>query len=134
LVAFTGVHAMSGLRAKTDDLGNRQLAAAQLLGGMQSRAKHNVSVIAQHLYVHDGDLDAQDEILQEIEANWAKSKADGAKLDKLFSGTSAQDEYAAWADIRATMLKLQKQVLTESRAETVRNAEDRSGSRGDFEQ
>src|SRR3954453_21875048 len=77
IVAFTGLHAMSGLRAKTDDLAERHLVAAQLLGGMQTRAKDNVYLIAQHLYVHDGDLAAQDKIMTEIDANWAKSKVDG---------------------------------------------------------
>src|SRR4051794_36659854 len=133
IVAFTGVHAMSGLRAKTDELGNRHLAAAQLLGGMQTRAKANVSLIAQHLYVRDGDLAAQDKIFKKVEANWAKSKADGAKLDALFAGTSAAGAYANFVAARGDMLKLQKQVLSDSRAETVRNDEERTGSREAFE-
>src|SRR4051794_35919606 len=83
IVAFTGIQAMSGLREKTDDLGERQLAAAQLLGGMQARAKDNVGLISQHLYVSDGDLAKQDEIFKEIEENWAQSKTDGAKLEQL---------------------------------------------------
>ena len=133
IVAFTGVHAMSGLRAKTDELGERHLAAAQLLGGMQTRAKDNVSLIAQHLYVRDGDLAAQDGIFKDIEANWAKNAAAGAKLDKLFAGTSASDEYATFVTTRADMVKLQKQVLTDSRAETLRNDEERATSRDAFE-
>src|SRR4051812_28396410 len=78
IVAFTGMNALSGLREATDNLGERQLVAAQLLGGMQSRAKDNVGLISHHLYVSDGDLAAQDKIFKDIEANWAKSKADGA--------------------------------------------------------
>src|SRR5437868_4239334 len=77
IVAFTGTHAMSSLRTETDQLGERHLQAAQLLGGMQTRAKANVSLIAQHLYVRDGDAPAQRKIFTKIEANWAKSKADG---------------------------------------------------------
>jgi len=132
-VAFAGIHSMNGLRAKTDELGKRHLAAAQLLGGMQTRAKDNVGMIAQHLYVHDGDLTAQDDLFKQIEANWAKSKTAGAQLQKLYAGTEAADEYANWAELRAKMLALQKAALTQSRAETVANAEDRSKSRAIFE-
>jgi hypothetical protein len=36
---------------------------------MSTRAKDNVSLVAQHLYIRDGDLAAQDRIVSEIEAN-----------------------------------------------------------------
>jgi methyl-accepting chemotaxis protein len=134
IVAFSGLHAMSGLRQKSDDLAERHLKAAEVLGGMQTRAKDNVSLIAQHLYVRDGDLATQDEIMKEIEGNWAKSKADGATLEKLYAGTSAQQEYADFVTARADMLKAQKSALSASRRETVAGAEDRSGSRDLYEQ
>ncbi|MBE2315191.1 HAMP domain-containing protein [Solirubrobacter sp. CPCC 204708] len=133
IVAFTGMHALSGLREDTDNLGERQLVSAQLLGLMQERAKDNIALIGQHLYVDDGSLAKQDAHLKEIEGNWARSKADGARLDQLFKGTSAEQEFSAWADIRAKVLDIQKQTLEASRAETVRNAEDRSASRTLFE-
>jgi methyl-accepting chemotaxis protein len=133
IVAFAGMNALSGLREDTDKLAERQLVAAQLLGGMQERAKDNVALISQHLYVNDGDLARQDELLEEIESNWAKSKTDGAKLDRLFKATSAEEQYAGWVKLRADILEVQKQVLATSREETVRGAEDRSGSRDVFE-
>ena len=100
IVAFTGMHALSGLQDKTENLGKRQLVAAELLGGMQERAKDNVALIALHLYVNDGDLSQQDEQFAEIEENWAKSKADGAKLEQLFKGSTVEEKFAAWAAIR----------------------------------
>src|SRR4051794_38295500 len=133
VIAFTGLHAMSGLQTKADVIAERDLRAADLLGGMTTRAKDNVNLIAQHLYVHDGNLAAEDKILHDVEANWAKSKADGTELAKLYAGTSAESAYADFTAKRATMLELQKATLTQSRAETVRNADDRSGSRGTFE-
>ena len=129
----TGIHALSGLQDKTENLGKRQLVAAELLGGMQERAKDNVALIALHLYVNDGDLSQQDEQFAEIEENWAKSKADGAKLEQLFKGSTIDREFAAWVAIRTQMLELQKQALEASRNETVSNAEDRSGSRTVYE-
>ncbi|MDA0168138.1 methyl-accepting chemotaxis protein [Solirubrobacter taibaiensis] len=133
IVAFTGIHALSGLQADTENLGERQLVAADLLGGMQERAKDNVGLIGLHLYVNDGDLSAQDEHVKEIEGNWAKSKTDGAKLEQLFKGTDVEEEFTAWAATRAEMLELQKQALEASRNETVTNAEDRTGSRTIYE-
>ena len=53
VVAFTGLHAMSGLEAKTDVIAERHLRAAQLLGDLRMRTKDNVSLIAQHLYVRE---------------------------------------------------------------------------------
>ena len=100
---------------------------------MQERAKDNVGLVGLHLYVDDGDLAKQDEHFAEIEGNWAKSKADGAKLEQLFKGTDVEEEFAAWATMRAKMLELQKQALEASRNETVTNAEDRSGSRTVYE-
>src|SRR3954451_8304208 len=133
VIAFTGLHAMSGLQEKADVIAERHLRAAQLLGDLRMRTKDNVSLIGQHLYVRDGDLASEDKILHDVEANWAKNKADSAELDKLFAGSPAAAQYAEFAAKRAEMVKLQKAALTQSRAETVRNAEDRSGSRGLFE-
>jgi methyl-accepting chemotaxis protein len=134
IVAFAGMNALSGVREDIDHIAERQLVAAQLLGGMQQRAKDNVSLVSQHVYVFDGNLDKQDELAKEVEEHWALSKADGTKLEGIFKGTSAEDEYAAWSKLRSDIVAVQKQVLEASRAETVRNAEDRSGSRKPFEQ
>ena len=102
IVAFTGTHAMSGLRAETDELGERHLPAAQLLGGMQTRAKDNVSLIAQHLYVRDGDLAAQDEIIDGDRGQLGQEQ--GRRRQARASSSRArraEDEYAAFvADAR----------------------------------
>ncbi|RKQ87335.1 methyl-accepting chemotaxis protein [Solirubrobacter pauli] len=134
IVAFAGINSMDNLRAETDELGERHIEAAQLLGGMQERAKDNVSLISQHLYVRDGDLAAQDEIVKEIEANWAASKQDGAAVAKLFEGTPAEDELNTFVAVRSEMLEAQKAALEDSRAETVADVEERTGSRTTFEQ
>ncbi|MDA0180682.1 methyl-accepting chemotaxis protein [Solirubrobacter phytolaccae] len=133
IVAFAGINSMNNLRDKADELGERHIEAAQHLGYMQERAKDNVSLITQHLYVRDGDLAAEDKILKEIEANWAASKKDGAVIAKLFEGTPAQEELDTFVNVRAEILEVQKSVLSSSRDETARNAEDRSGSRTEFE-
>ena len=44
------------MRDDSENLANRHLRAAELLGAMQQRAKDNLSLVSQHLYVYDGDL------------------------------------------------------------------------------
>src|SRR4051812_34537575 len=108
IVAFTGVHSMNGLRAKSDELVERHLRAAELLGGIQTRTKDNVSLVAQHLYVHDGDLAAQDRLAEDIATNWDANRKAAVELEKLFKGTSAEDAYVDFAAQRTDFVKLQK--------------------------
>src|ERR1700754_2705266 len=119
VMAFTSINAMSGLRAKSDDLAEHQLRAADLLGGMQTRAKDNINLIAQHLYVHDGDLAEQDRVAADMAANFAASKKAGAELEQLFEGTPAESAYAGYDAKRADFVKLQQDIVKASRAETV---------------
>ena len=132
VVAFTGVNAMHGLQSETDKLAGRHLRAAQLLGGMQQRAKDNMSLVGQHLYVLDGDLEAQDALAEDIEANWAGSKNDGAELEKLVrrhAGRRALRLTYGAARRRCWSLRSRRRA---AREETARNAEDRDGSRAIF--
>jgi methyl-accepting chemotaxis protein len=133
VVAFTGVNAMNSLRAKTDELANEHLKVAELFSSMNARAKDNVSLIAQHLYVADGDLAAQDELAAEIEANWSKDDAAGAELERLFAGTPSEAAYADYAARRAELSTLERRTLERSRTETVQDDEDRAGSRTTYE-
>src|SRR5215217_249352 len=132
IVAFTGVHSMNGVRSSSDDLANRQLPIAQLIGGLQQRAKSNMSLVGQHLYVNDGDLAAQDKIEDELKANWAKNKAAAPKLGKLVEGTPIASHYAEYSKLRDVFVATQKRAVALSRKETVENAEERDGSRGLF--
>ncbi len=124
IVAFAGMTALSSLQAKSENLGEHQLVAAELLGGMQQRAKDNVGLIGLHLYVTDGDLAAQDEHFKEIEANWAQSKADGAKLEQLFKGSAVEEKYAAWVATRAEMLEAAE---ADARSLAQRDGDERRG-------
>src|SRR4051794_17108455 len=129
IVALTGVLAMHGLRADSDELANRHLRAAELLADLQMRAKDDVSLVAQHLYVHDGDLPTQDKLAADLKSNWAKNTADAAELERLFSGTPAEDEFAAYAKLSDTMTATEQEAIRRSRTETIQNAEERDGSR-----
>src|SRR4051794_20092168 len=130
IVAFSGVHSMNGVRDDSRNLANRHLRVAQLIGGIQQRAKDNMSLVAQHLYVYDGDLQSQDRIAGDLKANWAANAAAGPKLAALVKGTPLADEYADYAQLRDVFVATQKRAVALSRKETVQNVEDRDGSRG----
>ncbi|WP_028064969.1 methyl-accepting chemotaxis protein, partial [Solirubrobacter soli] len=130
LVAVTGVHSMNGVRDDSQNLAHRHLRVAELIGGIQQRAKDNMSLTAQHLYVYDGDLTNQDRVNGELKANWAANKADMPKLAALVKGTDLADEFAEYAKLRDTFVAAQKQAVALSRAETVKNEEERDASRG----
>src|SRR3954454_19248892 len=129
IVALTGVLAMHGLRADSDELANRHLRAAELLADLQMRTKDDVSLVAQHLYVHDGDLATQDKLAADLKSNWDKNNVDSAALAKLFAGTPAAEEYAAYAQASETMTTTEQEAVKRSRTETIQNAEERNGSR-----
>src|SRR3954454_24917520 len=69
IVAFTSTRAMNGISGKADSLANTNLKSAEVLADVQMRAKDDVSLGAQHLYVHDGDLAAQDGVAGDIAAD-----------------------------------------------------------------
>jgi methyl-accepting chemotaxis protein len=129
LVAFTGVNAMNGLEAKSDELADRHLRASELLAGIQQDAKDTVGLVAQHLYVYDGDLAAQDGVAEKIEAEHAESDRAAAELAKLLAGTPIEGRYAEFAALRDEMTRTQDEAIQRSRVETVENVEDRDGSR-----
>ena len=55
IVAFTGVHAMNGLKPRPTSSPSTTCAPPSCSGACRQRAKDNMSLVAQHLYVHDGD-------------------------------------------------------------------------------
>ncbi len=132
LVAFMGVHSMNSLSGKANDLAKRNLVAAELLGDARERTKDDVSLAEQHLYLHDGELAVEDTIAKKIAADDAATNRDGATLSKLFAGTGAADEYARFHDLRERLFAEIDQAVKRSRAETVRKAENRDGSRNYF--
>ena len=132
VVAFTGVHAMSGLSGKASQLADRDLAATELLGNVQKRAKENVALTEQHLYVYDGDLANEDRIAQQIQANDDANAADTAKLASLLGGSGVADELKRFEQVRAQVVAAQKTAVARSRQETVDKADDRDGSRNFF--
>jgi methyl-accepting chemotaxis protein len=133
IVAFTGTRAMDGISGKADGLAHTNLKAAELLADVQERAKDDVSNGEQHLYLHDGQLAVEDGIARDIAANNAAMASDSAQVARLLAGTGAADEFARYDQVRKQMVAALATAVQRSRQETVRNAQNRDGSRNFFE-
>ena len=132
IIAFSGIHSMGGVRHDVELLAHHHLEAAERLGAVGESAKDNVSLTSQHLYVFDGDLASEDKVAEELAANVKANKVDAAKLEKLFMGTDAEPEYAAYAEARGALVDAMQRAISLSRTETVKNVEERDGSRTIF--
>ena len=87
------------------------------------------SLTSQHLYVNDGDLAAQDKIAEELRPTSRPTRSTPPRIEKLFAGTEAEPEFAAYAKARTALVDAMERAIELSRTETVRNVDERDGSR-----
>src|SRR3712207_2701237 len=97
LVAFIATSGLTELQDKTHDLGARDLPAVELAGGLNQRAQTIARVTAQHLYVHDGDLETQDEVQERALGLEEKNAETVERLGDLLAGTPAEEPLDALA-------------------------------------
>ncbi len=129
LVGVVAISAMGGLNSKTNQLGTHDLRATRIAGELSERSATIGHLVAQHLYVHDGDLKAEDALAKRIEALAAENTKDGAALKTLLQGGPAADEMNTFADVRATFVASWQEAIKRSRQETISGDEERNGSR-----
>jgi methyl-accepting chemotaxis protein len=134
LVGGVAVQQMGGLKDRTAELGDIDLRATALSGALGERAALIAHHVAQHLYVKDGDLKAQDEIQKHIEELAAANTRDGKTLQTLLSGTASADEMTRFAATRAAFVADWKKAIALSRQETVDGVEERTASRTLYEE
>ena len=129
LVAAIGFSQMGSLRSISETLNDEQVRA---LGLAAAAATHSVDIgqeTANHLYVHDGELEVQDEIARDIEGITADTREAAEQLGAVVKGTTAEPRYRAFADALDRYLALDAKAIELSREETVENVEERVGSR-----
>jgi methyl-accepting chemotaxis protein len=126
LVTVLALQAFSSFKHELDGLSNRDVRAVSLAGEVGQHVQAIGRLATEHIYVYDGDLASQDRIAKQIEEMGSDAQADAAKLAALAEGnpnmTAFTKQVLPWS-------KELRQAIAASRAETVRNAEDRSGSR-----
>ena len=119
LVGGAAVREMGSLEADTNEIAEHDMRANALAGSLSERAAAIGHHVAQHLYVKDGDLEAQDELQQRVEALAAANDRDGKTLTALLAGTSAADDMRTFTAARAEYVASWKRALERSRRETV---------------
>jgi methyl-accepting chemotaxis protein len=128
VAAFAGTR----LGALGDDLrtlDERNLTATELAGNVSTRAGIVGRSVVQHLYVYDGDLEAEDELAARIDELKAANQDDAEQLAALTAGTEAEGATAEFAKAREAFAAAYGEAIKRSRQETVDNVEERDHSR-----
>jgi hypothetical protein len=107
------------------------IAALERVSDLGERSESIAHKTAQHLYVYDGDLKAEDTLQKEIEALDARSDEDAEALTKLIRTAHPEslptlEEYNA---AHEAYVGQWSKALEHSRQETVDAVEERDGSR-----
>jgi len=129
VVAAIGFVQMGTLRSTTEQVNATGVTA---LGLAATVATHSVEIgqeTANHLYVHDGELEVQDEIALDIAGLTEETREAAEQLGVLVKGTPAEARYRVFADALDRYLALDAKAVALSREETVQNVEERDGSR-----
>ena len=135
IIAFTGIHSMNGVAQRRRE--PRQRASR----GRRSARRHPGARQGQRepdrrstCTSTTATCPPQDKIAEELAANVkANSGRAAAEAREARSrAREAEPEYAAYAKARGTLVDAMQRAIATSRAETVRNAEERDGSRTIF--
>jgi methyl-accepting chemotaxis protein len=129
VVAFAAISSLGSVDSRVETIAERSNKAVALSSAITARSLTTGHEVAQHLYVFDGDLDAQDDLQRTILAANRRNDADFAQLERLVAGTPEAARAEAFGEARATFQDLAAELAKRSRAETVAKAEERNGSR-----
>jgi methyl-accepting chemotaxis protein len=134
ILAVVVISALSVAKLTALDDGANQLSdhdvvtqqkALQVAAAIENASALTIS----HLYVHDGDLAAQDKIAAQIATVRSRGNATVAGLRKSADDARLMPLIDRLASDRGRFVAAYTKAVALSRAETVRKAEDRSGSR-----
>ena len=97
---------------------------------LQADAQRTAYLTVSHLYVHDGDLAAQDRVAKEIAALTKSGDTDLAGVEASADDPAMKPLIARLRTARARFVSAYNTAVRRSRDETVRQDEERAGSRG----
>src|SRR4051812_47085568 len=130
IVAFVGASGLGSAGNATKDLANHDVKATSHIATIIDQLGGNEQKIAEHLYVEDGDLKAQDGTAKEIADNAKEIDGAVAQLRKELSTDQQRKALDTFvASHQAYMADIDK-AIDLSRKETLRGDEERAGSRG----
>ena len=129
VITLLATRAFGVFHDDTQKLEERDVQALAIAGQLGQDLQGVGRETAEHLYVYDGDLEAQDELQAVIDELTAKTHADASALTKLVAGTAAEAPARELSAHATTWSALVDDAIRLSREETRAEAEDRSGSR-----
>jgi methyl-accepting chemotaxis protein len=128
-LTLLATHAFGVFHADVERLEARDVRALAVAGRLGQNLQGVGRETAEHLYVHDGDVEAQDEIQRAIEERAAKTRADASLLSELVTGTAAEAPARELTAHATTWSALVEDAVRRSRDETLSGSAERSGSR-----
>ena len=128
-IAAISVSKIDSLDAGAKALADHDIVAQQNVLDIEEGVQRTSFLTVSHLYVHPGDLAAQDVAAKQLAATTKASDAELDALDSSVDDAAAKAVIAHLRSARAQFLESTDAAIRASRAETVRKADDRNASR-----
>jgi methyl-accepting chemotaxis protein len=128
-IATISVSKIDSLDAGANALADHDIVAQQNVLDLEEGVQRTSFLIVSHLYVHDGDLAAQDAAARQLAATTKAGDAELRALESAVDDAAAKPVIGRLRSARAQYLESADAAIRASRAETVRKADDRSASR-----
>jgi methyl-accepting chemotaxis protein len=128
-VAAIGITSLNAVKSDTEDVGEHNLPALQAAVNYNAATQAVIRLVADHLYVQDGDAKAEAETAEVIKAVVGLRDASSATLRRELAGTNAAKPLADLLALETGFDRARTEAITRSTQETAAGAEDRAGSR-----
>src|SRR3954453_7350186 len=132
VIGAVSVSKISALDAGATDLSDHDMVSQQHVLNIQGGVQRTSYLVTIHLYVHDGELAVQDQVAKQIAALTKVGDADLKGLKASSDEPSTTPLIGKLQSARAKFVGAVDTAVRRSRDETVRNVEDRDGSRDYF--
>jgi methyl-accepting chemotaxis protein len=129
VIGAVSVSKMGALNEGGRALTDHDIVSQQHVLDLQSDTQRTAYLTVGHLYVHDGDLAAQDRVAKAIAALTKAGAADLAGVEASADDPAAKPLIARLRTARARFVSAYNTAVRRSRDETVRQVEERDGSR-----
>src|SRR3954449_7931332 len=132
VVAVISATKMSALDADSSAMADHDVVSIERVLTVQQRMQRAAYLATSHLYVHEGDLAAQDAIAKPITALTAADDKDFATLATSIDDPAARTLLGKYKAASGRFASTYATAIRRSRGETVANVEERDGSRDYF--
>jgi methyl-accepting chemotaxis protein len=128
-VAAIGITNLNTVKDDTEDIGKHHLPALQAAVAYDAMSQATIRLVADHLYVQDGDAKAEAETEKTLAIVTGLRDQQVKTLNRELTGTNAAKPLADLLELQTGLDTAVKQAIASSKRETATNAEDRAGSR-----